>query len=68
MAALGPRFAERAEGHDRDATFPTQNWADMRDAGLLGLCIPAADGGLGGDFGPMPWCPRSWDGTAPPPP
>ena len=50
MAALGPRFAERAEVHDRDATFPTQNWADLRDAGLLGLCIPAADGGLGGDF------------------
>ena len=50
VAALGPRFAERSEAHDRDATFPTQNWADMRDAGLLGLCIPAADGGLGGDF------------------
>lgn len=50
MAALGPSFAERAEAHDRDATFPTQNWADLRDASLLGLCIPAADGGLGGDF------------------
>ena len=50
MAALGPSFAERAEAHDRDATFPTQNWAELRDAGLLGLCIPAADGGLGGDF------------------
>ena len=50
MAALGPRFASRAEVHDRDATFPAQNWADLRDAGLLGLCIPVADGGLGGDF------------------
>ena len=50
MAALGPRFAERSEGHDRDATFPTQNWADLRDAGLLALCVPVADGGLGGDF------------------
>ena len=50
MAALGPRFAERSEAHDRDATFPTQNWADLRDAGLLGLCIPISDGGLGGDF------------------
>ena len=50
MAALGTRFAERAEGHDRDATFPTKNWAELRDAGLLGLCIPVADGGLGGDF------------------
>ena len=50
MAALGPGFAERAEAHDRDATFPAQNWADLREAGLLGLCIPIADGGLGGDF------------------
>ncbi len=50
MAALGPSFAERSGAHDRDATFPTQNWADLRDAGLLGLCIPVADGGLGGDF------------------
>ena len=50
MAVLGPRFAARAEAHDRDATFPTQNWADLRDDGLLGLCIPTADGGLGGDF------------------
>ena len=50
MAALGPRFAQRSEAHDRDATFPTQNWAELRDAGLLGLCIPATDGGLGGDF------------------
>lgn len=50
MAALGPSFAERAEAHDRHATFPAQNWADMREAGLLGLCIPVADGGLGADF------------------
>lgn len=50
MAALGPSFAERSGAHDRDATFPTQNWADLRDAGLLGLCIPTSDGGLGGDF------------------
>jgi len=50
MAALGPSFAERSEAHDRGATFPTQNWSDLRDAGLLGLCIPVADGGLGGDF------------------
>ena len=50
MAALGARFAQRSGAHDRDATFPTQNWSDLRDAGLLGLCIPVADGGLGGDF------------------
>ena len=50
MAALGPRFAERAEAHDRDATFPAQNWEDLRAAGLLGLCTPVDEGGLDGDF------------------
>ncbi len=50
MAALGPRFAERAEAHDRHATFPHQNWEDLRSAGLLALCIPTSEGGLGGDF------------------
>ena len=50
MAALGPCFAERAGAHDRHATFPADNWADLRDAGLLAVCIPVADGGLGGDF------------------
>jgi len=49
-AALGPTFQARAFAHDRDATFPHDNWADLRDAGLLGLCIPEDDGGLGGDF------------------
>lgn len=50
VAALGPTFSARAFSHDRDATFPHENWADLRDAGLLGLCIPEEDGGLGGDF------------------
>ena len=50
IAAVGPSFAERSQAHDRDATFPDQNWADLRDSGLLGLCIPTSDGGLGGDF------------------
>jgi len=50
VAALGPTFAERATGYDRDATFPYENWADLTEAGLLAVCIPEADGGLGGDF------------------
>ena len=50
MAVLGPKFAERAVANDRDATFPTENWQDLSDAGLLGLCIPISAGGLGGDF------------------
>ena len=50
MAELGPKFAARAADHDRDATFPTENWNDLRDAGLLGLCVPAEHGGRGNDF------------------
>jgi alkylation response protein AidB-like acyl-CoA dehydrogenase len=50
MAELGPAFASRAAGYDRDAAFPTENWEDLKDAGLLGVCIPSSDGGLGGDF------------------
>ncbi len=50
VAALGPTFAARATELDRSATFPHANWADLKAAGLLGICIPEADGGLGGDF------------------
>ena len=39
------RFAERAAGYDRDASFPTENYRDMHEAGLLGICIPKSDGG-----------------------
>lgn len=41
------RFAPRAAEYDRDARFPAENWQDMRDAGLLGICVPKAHGGLG---------------------
>jgi len=50
VAALGPAFAARAEQLDRDATFPYDNWADLRDAGLLGVAIPTDAGGCGADF------------------
>ncbi len=50
VADLGPTFAERAAGYDRDARFPHENYADLRAAGLLGLCVPAEYGGLGADF------------------
>ncbi|MDT3685665.1 MAG: acyl-CoA dehydrogenase [Pseudorhodoplanes sp.] len=42
--------APRAAKHDRDATFPIENFRDMHGEGLLSLCIPKADGGLGADF------------------
>ena len=50
MAALGPTFAARADQVDRDAAFPYENYADLREAGFLALCIPEEHGGLGADF------------------
>src|ERR1051326_2488478 len=43
-------LAPRATQHDRDATFPIENFRDMHGAGLLDICIPKEDGGLGADF------------------
>ena len=33
-------FAGRAAAYDRDAKFPTENYRDLRRAGLLGICHP----------------------------
>src|SRR4249919_1914096 len=43
-------LAPRAAQHDRDATFPIENFRDMHEEGLLSICIPKADGGSGADF------------------
>jgi alkylation response protein AidB-like acyl-CoA dehydrogenase len=44
---LADRFAERAAEHDRDATFPFENYDEMREAGYLGLTVPEELGGHG---------------------
>ena len=44
------RFAERAVRYDREATFPTENFQDLHEAGLLGICIPESQGGHGADL------------------
>src|SRR4026209_2008525 len=44
------RFAPRAERHDREASFPLDDYADLQTSGLLGLCVPAEHGGLGADY------------------
>jgi alkylation response protein AidB-like acyl-CoA dehydrogenase len=44
------RFAPRADRHDRDASFPFDDYADLRAEGLLGLCVPERHGGLGADY------------------
>ena len=50
-AQLGrEKFAPRAALHDREASFPHDNYADLRDSGLLAICVPKAYGGLGADF------------------
>lgn len=47
---LGPAFTERAVRYDREASFPHENFADLRAAGLLALCVPIRFGGLGASF------------------
>ena len=44
------RFAPRAQSLDREAAFPFANYDDMREAGLLALCVPKSHGGLGADY------------------
>jgi alkylation response protein AidB-like acyl-CoA dehydrogenase len=44
------KFAPRAAEWDEQASFPFANYADMREAGLLRLCVPESHGGLGADY------------------
>jgi alkylation response protein AidB-like acyl-CoA dehydrogenase len=48
---LARRFADRAAEHDRDSSFPHDNYADLRDAGILRLTVPEELGGLGAGLG-----------------
>jgi alkylation response protein AidB-like acyl-CoA dehydrogenase len=50
-AQLGrDKFAPRAAQHDREASFPFDNYEDLRSSGLLGICVPREYGGMGADF------------------
>ena len=42
---LAARFAERAARHDREGSFPFDNFADLREAGYLKLTVPREFGG-----------------------
>jgi alkylation response protein AidB-like acyl-CoA dehydrogenase len=44
---LASGFAARASQHDRDASFPFENFKELSEAGLLALTVPAALGGSG---------------------
>lgn len=54
LAKLAPDFDARAGIHDLEATLPSENFADLRAAGLLGLQIPREFGGSGLD--PARYC------------
>jgi alkylation response protein AidB-like acyl-CoA dehydrogenase len=47
---LAPRFAARAADHDRDGSFPVDDFADLRQSGLFGLMVPERLGGIGAGF------------------
>jgi alkylation response protein AidB-like acyl-CoA dehydrogenase len=47
---LARDFAARAAEHDRDATFPHENFAALHRAGLLGLTVRRRDGGAEADL------------------
>jgi len=40
-------FAEKTAAHDEDASFPSENFDALREAGLLKLTVPEAHGGHG---------------------
>jgi alkylation response protein AidB-like acyl-CoA dehydrogenase len=44
---LADVFAERAAEHDRENTFPFQNYEDLREVGFLRLSVPEELGGVG---------------------
>jgi len=46
-AGLAGEFAERAARHDREASFPYENYARLRESGYSNLIIPEKFGGLG---------------------
>ena len=42
-------FRERAAAHDRDASFPSENFEDLRKSGATAAFVPEDLGGLGLD-------------------
>ncbi|WP_298933552.1 acyl-CoA dehydrogenase family protein [uncultured Ramlibacter sp.] len=44
------KFAPRAAQWDESASFPFANYQDLREAGLLALCVPQEHGGGGADY------------------
>ncbi len=45
-ASLAERFAERAARHDREGSFPHENFTELREAGFMKLTVPRSHGGF----------------------
>jgi alkylation response protein AidB-like acyl-CoA dehydrogenase len=51
ISTLGrEKFIGRAERYDVEASFPFENYDDMRDAGILAMTVPKSLGGLGVEY------------------
>ena len=53
VAELGPKFAERAAGHDADGSFVAENYQAMRERKLFSAAIPVGFGGGGASHAEM---------------
>ena len=51
LAELTATFAKRADGYDRTATFPAEDFDDLFSAGLHAPTVPTRYGGMG--IGPL---------------
>jgi len=47
IARLAPGFRERSRRFDEEASFPRENFAELREAGMLALTVPEERGGHG---------------------
>lgn len=45
VEALAKRFSERAAVHDKEGSFPFENFSELRDAGYMKLTVPRKFGG-----------------------
>jgi acyl-CoA dehydrogenase len=50
LAELGPRFASRAAEHDESGAFVAENYAELKELGVLAAGIPEALGGGGATY------------------